>query len=90
MQSGGSNSSSNSSSGGSNVVVVVVVRWTPEEPRIDQRTKLKITEYETKVQYCKEITGTPLDAKHKKSILWGLLDKETRAAVVQWQGRDDK
>ena len=39
---------------------------------------------------CEEITGTPLDAKHKKSILWGLLDKETKAAVVQWQARDEK
>ena len=43
-----------------------------------------------KVQYCEEITGAPLDAKHKKSVLWGLLDKETRAALVQCQGKDDK
>ena len=53
-------------------------------------TKRMLTEYESKVNFCEEITGRPLDTVHKKSVLLGFMDKETRRATVQYHGSDEK
>ena len=53
-------------------------------------TKRQLTEYQSKIKFCEEITGKEIDPVHKKSVLLSMLDPETRRAVVQFQGKDEK
>ena len=55
-----------------------------------EQTRQKLTEYETKVLFCEEISGEPLGDTHKKSIILGFMDPMTRQATVNYHGQEER
>ena len=49
-------------------------------------TRKLITELEQRAKYVEDLDDTPLDTRHKKSVLVAILDPETKKHTVNWHG----